>query len=259
VDYLLAKFPSAGLNADMSVVPFDEQRATFPVLPSEACGEESTKVIQLLTRHLIRAQEEERQKIAREIHQVAGGELMLLLMSLQALNHSAPSGYPTKQIHDLVERLRDLAKFLRDLSHSLYCPLLDVSGLVVASKSLCNDFKTRNGLDIKADIASKLPHLKHELALCLYRVLQESLQNIVKHAGRCNVNVRLKSSHRAIRLEVSDTGRGFATAAQNTGIGLLIMKERVRSLRGQFKICSSPSEGTYICVTIPIGNRCLKR
>jgi len=94
---------------------------------------------------------------------------------------------------------KTLAKFLRDLSHSLYSPLLDLSGLVVASKSLCNEFKTRNGLEIKADIASELPPLDDELALCLYRVLQECLQNIVKHAGRCNVNVLLKSSQRQIR------------------------------------------------------------
>jgi len=258
VDYLLAKFPSAGLNGAMHVVRFDEQRATVPVFHSAACGEESTKIIQLLTRHLIRAQEEERQKLAREIHHVAGGDVMLLLMSLQALKQSVPSRYAAKQINDLVERFKDVAKFLRDLSHSLYSPLLDLSGLVLASKSLCNDFKTRNGLDIKADIATELPPLDHELALCLYRVLEECLQNIVKHAGHCNVNVRLKSSHRKIGLEVCDTGRGFATTAQNTGMGLLIIKERVRSVRGHFKICSRPGEGTHICVTIPIGNHCFK-
>jgi signal transduction histidine kinase len=125
----------------------------------------------------------------------------------------------------------------------------------VASKSLCNEFKTRNGLEIKADIASELPPLDDELALCLYRVLQECLQNIVKHAGRCNVNVLLKSSEWQIRLEVSDTGRGFATTAQSTGIGLLIMKERVRSLRGNFKICSRLGEGTHVCVTVPVSGR----
>ena len=220
---------------------------------------ESTKIVQLLTRRLIHAQEEERQRIAREIHEVAGGDLMLLLMSLQALNDSAPSENAAKHIRDLVERFKHLAKFLRDLSHSLYSPLLDLSGLVVASKSLCNEFKTRNGLEIKADIASELPPLDDELALCLYRVLQECLQNIVKHAGRCNVNVLLKSSQRQIRLEVSDTGRGFATTAHSTGIGFLIMKERVRSLGGHFKICSRLGEGTHICVTVPVAGRSIFR
>jgi len=140
------------------------------------------------------------------------------------------------------------------LAYQLHPAKLDQLGLAAAVGSLCGDLSEKSGLKVDFSHDNILRDLPADVARCVFRVAQESLQNIVRHSGAKEAQVELTAQNGHIRLVVSDAGRGFdlEAARKSAGLGLLSMRERVRLSQGQFEIRSQPGGGTQVELTIPL-------
>ena len=154
----------------------------------------------------------------------------------------------------LSARVGELSSELRRISHELHPAKLEQLGLVAAMRGVCNELAAAHDISIDfedADIPSSIPD---PAALCLYRIGQEALQNVVKHSGHHKARVEIGMNGEGLRLSISDDGRGFDArkAAVNGSLGLVGMRERVRFLGGKISIASHPGEGTLVEATVPI-------
>jgi signal transduction histidine kinase len=221
--------------------------------------------LRALSRELIRAQENERQRIARELHDNAAQELSMLRMGMEGLpgliaDRAGEAGREAADAaRELCARLGTVIGSLRDLSYDLLPPALDQLGLAETAFRLCEDFGARHGLtvDCFADGMDAV-HPGFTTSVNLYRVLQEALANARKHARASRVTVRLISSHPSIILRVQDDGQGFdpktrlSEALAEKHMGLWSMRERVRLLGGRLSIRARPGKGTCILVEVPL-------
>ncbi|HEY2384234.1 MAG TPA: sensor histidine kinase [Terriglobia bacterium] len=242
----------------MSVTPIHFNDARFVIAHREVTAQPDPRTLKQLrgfARQLMNAQEEERERIAREIHDNLGNRIALLSFSVQriARSQSKLSVPDNDELNDVIDNITDLSKSLRDISHALHPPLLKHAGLCPALKALCQEYQKTLGVRLTATIA-EWPNLPADIATCLFRVAQECLHNIAKHAGATRVRVLLERRGKEIRLTVSDKGRGFRITENvtNEGLGLLSIKERVLCLKGRLKIQSVPGEGTTVSVALPI-------
>ncbi len=221
--------------------------------------EKSLNRLQGFARRLINAQEVERERIAREIHDDLGSRIALMSLSVRQIanRHSRHSVPPMRELNQIIDNITDLSNALRNLSHCLHPPLLKHAGICVALKALCEEFEKTQGVQMDVVIPPHLPNVPDEVGLCIFRVSQECLNNIAKHADAANVSVVLERRPRELRLKVSDTGRGFmpSDSCTKAGLGLMSMKERVLCIRGRMEIQSAPGIGTEICVTIPLSKK----
>jgi PAS domain S-box-containing protein len=208
-----------------------------------------------VSRKLIEAQEQERARIARELHDDIGQRLALLAVELDRIQQNS-SKLPAEiltQIVELQQQTMELSTDIHNMSHALHAPKLEYLGLAAAMRSICNEFGQHQRMEI--DFRSQdLPTPAPEVSLCLIRVLQESLQNAAKHSGVRHVDVQLQGAGDEIHLTVSDLGMGFDlnTAMRGQGLGLTSMKERVRVVNGTIMIQSKPMCGTSVHVCIPV-------
>ena len=204
-----------------------------------------------LAGRLIVAQEVERARIARELHDDVSQKLTLLAMDISQVALSEAPGMRVKA-SVMAERASEIAADLHSLSHELHPAKLQLLGLVQATQVLCRDLAARHRLDIDF-VHDRMPsHVPPDPALCLFRIAQEALQNVVKHSGARNVAVKLTGTHESLQLEISDSGGGFDTAKLGGGMGLLSMRERVNFLDGHLTIRSKPGAGTRIAVLVPM-------
>ena len=209
-----------------------------------------------LSGRLLEAQEEERQRLAREIHDDYNQRLAVLAIDLEKTAQSvADSPQATKErIDELKRRVAELGADLHTLSHRLHSSTLESLGLVAGVGAFCEEFVQQQG--IKVDFAHEnIPQsIPDDAALCLFRVVQEGLWNVRKHSGAKQAKVRLERSGEKLHLTVSDEGAGFdpSTLQQQSGIGLLSMEERLRLLGGQFQIRSRPKQGARIDAWLPL-------
>ena len=221
--------------------------------------EQSLKNLRQYTRRLINAQEEERERIAREIHDDLGSRIALLSFSVSRLmtqrsRHSVPV---VDELKETIDNLTELSEALRNLSHCLHPPLLRHTGICAALKALCEEFSRSHSIEIDAVIPEEVAPFSDEAALCIFRVAQESLHNVAKHAGPTRVTVSLERTLREVRLRVADTGRGFVPSGTTraSGLGLINMKERALCVRGHLEVRSAPGAGTEVRVSIPVSAR----
>jgi signal transduction histidine kinase len=208
-----------------------------------------------VSRKLVEAQEQERARIARELHDDITQRLALVaaeLSQLQDQNNDLPSKVRSR-MHDLQQMTSGVSASLHTLSHELHSSTLQYVGLVKGMKSWCQEFAARQQVEIAFE-SNDLPKPSQDVSLCLFRVLQEALQNAVKHSGTKQVDVRLAENAGAIHLTVRDSGRGFdfESALRNGGLGLTSMRERVRLVGGTIVFDSKPAAGTTIRVCVPI-------
>lgn len=205
------------------------------------------------TGRLLGVQEEERRRIARELHDNLNQRLALLAIGLQRLNLS-PGADPAAQVDGLHKLTQEIASDVHRLSHRLHPAKLEHLGLVAAIIGLCRELSEQHAVRIDClhrDVPRAIPK---EAALCLFRVAQEALSNLVKHSGVRNGKLELIGDRGTLHLCVSDAGAGFdprAVAAKGR-LGLISMQERVRMAGGRISIESSPSRGTRIVVQITI-------
>jgi len=207
-------------------------------------------------RKLIEAHEEERTWIARELHDDINQRIALLAIKLDQWNHLPGSGADTHDhIQDISQRLSEIGRDIQALSHRLHSSKLEYLGIAAAAKSFCRELSEQHKVQIDFS-HSDMPHnLPKEIALCLFRVLQEALQNAVKHSGVRQFKVELQGTPKEIQLSVSDSGMGFdwQDAINRRGLGLISMRERLQLVGGNFSITSEPGSGTTICARVPVG------
>jgi PAS domain S-box-containing protein len=211
-----------------------------------------------MTRKLIEAQEQERSRIGRELHDDINQRLALLAVELQRLQDN-PDGVQALA-PKLREQLAEISNDVQALSHDLHSSKLEYLGVVAGIKSWCKEFaeRQRMEIDFHTDVLSKLPL---EIGLCLFRVVQEALHNAVKHSGVKRIAVQLTEGPSEVHLLVSDSGSGFdvQAALRGKGSGLTSMRERVRLVNGTIAIDSKPMAGTRINVRVPLSEQSASR
>jgi signal transduction histidine kinase len=204
---------------------------------------------------LIEAQEQERHRIARELHDDLGQELALVNVMLDKLKQESHASLEPS-LTDLSSRVLAIAETTRELSHGLYPTHLEYLGLQKAVRKLCNEVQLGKKISVHLTIGNLPDRLQRSTSLSLYRVAQETLHNIITHSQAKNVNVELASDNGQILLRIIDDGVGFDVSNEETGLGLASMRQRVQALGGSIDISSSPTAGTQIRVRVPFGEHC---
>jgi PAS domain S-box-containing protein len=205
---------------------------------------------------LIAAQEEERTRIARELHDDLGQRTALALVDLDLLNEDHPrlSGQVKKHLSTLTKVVRDLSSDISRISHRLHPSRLDILGAAAAVRGLCAELSEQHALQIHF-VGRNVPrNLPQDVNLCLFRVAQEALRNIIDHSGVSEARVELSGDPNGVDLCISDSGVGFdlESSKAHGRLGLVSIRERVRLVRGHLSIESQPSRGTTIRVRIPL-------
>jgi signal transduction histidine kinase len=215
-----------------------------------ADGRRTQKALQSISGSLIDAQEQERHRIARELHDNLGQELALVRVRLEGLIEEPPDSLKS-DLTDLSDQLSGISNTAREISHGLYPSHLEYVGLATAVRRLCDEVQRGKHLSINLAIDNLPRQLQPPISLCLYRVAQEAFHNVITHSHAKNVHVELRADGRGILLQINDDGVGFDLRNAKSGLGLASMRERVRSVGGSIDITSSPKAGTRIEVQVP--------
>lgn len=216
---------------------------------------EAEAALRNLGGRLITAQEEERSRVARELHDGLNQQLALMSIELEQLARKVPTDLPNLSVHisHLQTRAQEIATEIHRLSYQLHPARLDHLGLAAAIKSLCDELSEHHEISIEFKQQGFPALLSKDVTLCVFRITQEALQNAISHSGARTAKVLLRRSTHGVRLQVSDKGCGFnpqSSAAKN-GLGLISMRERLRLVGGSISIRSQPSRGTRIDVMVP--------
>ena len=214
----------------------------------------SEEALRSLSSRLLRAQEEERARIARELHDDLSQRMALINMKVDILAQMSKDPRTEDELSQLSADVGELATSMRKLSHGLHPSALQHLGLVAALDKLRREIARLHGLDIEFEHQGVPQRLQDEAALGLYRIAQEALRNVVKHSGSETATVRLQRMGDCLELAIADQGHGFDTEASKgeSGLGLLGMRERLRLVDGQLTIESRPGHGTRVKAVIPV-------
>jgi PAS domain S-box-containing protein len=213
------------------------------------------KAVLDMSGRLISAHEEERSRIARELHDDLSQRMALLGIRLEQLGMSHHNMPPQArdQLKEIAQLVASISSDIHRLSHQLHPSKLDTLGLVSAVGSYCRDFSEQQGLRVQFLHHNVSRQIPKDVTLCAYRIVQESLRNVVKHSGAREATVVLTGGPNGLELSISDSGSGFdpESAMAASGLGLVSMRERLRPLDGHLIIKSWPAGGTEVCVHIP--------
>ena len=218
--------------------------------------ERAEEALATMGRRLIEAHEEERTRIARELHDDINQRLALLAVELEQWNQGIPE--TASNLHNLAQqarqRLFDITRDVQSLSHGLHSSKLEYLGITVAANSYCKEFAEQHKVHVEFNHSEIPRSLRAEASLTLFRVLQEALQNAVKHSRAREFRVELGGTSNEVHVSVSDPGVGFdQTAAMGgRGLGLISMRERLQLVRGSLAIESKVGRGTTIRATVPV-------
>jgi len=214
-------------------------------------GKRAEEALSDMTRKLIDAQEQERSRIGRELHDDINQRLAMLSLELEQLQDD-----PTEvksRVSELRKQIADISNDVQALSHDLHSSKLEYLGVVAGMKSWCKEFAERHKIqiDFKSDVPTAVPL---DIGLPVFRVLQQALDNATKHSGVRRVDVQLHEDSSEIHLIISDSGKGFdiESALQSKGLGLTSMRERILLVNGTISIKSEPMGGTTIHVRVPL-------
>jgi len=209
-----------------------------------------------LIRRLISAQEDERMRLARELHDDVNQSLALLAIELDIVGQKPPASSSDLRLRigELSAQVKDLSSSVHQLSHALHPAKLEQLGLVAAVGGLCRELGSAHNIAIEF-AADELPRsVPDDIALCLYRIAQEGLRNVIRHSGSTAAKVELRWKESELRLLVTDRGCGFESIAprDEVSLGLVSMRERVRLVHGQISVESRKGAGTRIKVQVPV-------
>lgn len=213
----------------------------------------SHEQLRRVTRQTVMAQENERRRLSRELHDEAGQALIGLKFSLDEILTETPEELEStrSKISKTLARANDLNQRIRNLAHGLRPPILDVAGIDLALKGLCREFSEETRFPVTYSGTEELSNLSEEISITLYRFVQESITNVVKHAHASEARVSLRRESDCITLSVKDNGAGFDVATTPKGVGLLGMEERLGLLGGRLEITSRRKRGTHLKAVIP--------
>jgi len=215
-----------------------------------------------LSLRLMTLQDEERRRIARELHDTCGQTLAAMKMSIALIRQLDKARPELQALVDDLNALADEAlQEVRTTSYLLHPPLLDEAGIASAARWFLEGFARRSGIDVEVDIPQKMERPGRNCELVLFRVLQESLTNVHRHSGASVASVRLQPDKGYVQLEISDNGKGIpqdrlnnlSKTRNSTGVGIAGMRERVRELGGELEIRSAGS-GTTLRASLPISD-----
>jgi PAS domain S-box-containing protein len=217
---------------------------------------QAEEVLSSMSRRLIEAQEKERSWIARELHDDINQRVAMVSTTLESLKLDFPSSEMLARcrLEETQQQVDDLGNDVQALSHRLHSSKLDYLGLEVACRGFCHELSERQSVEIEFDSDNVPKNLSKEISLCLFRVLQEALQNAVKYSGARQFRVSLKGKSTEIELRVQDSGVGFdlEKAIGGHGLGLTSMRERMKLVDGLLSIDSRPERGTTIRACVPL-------
>ena len=221
---------------------------------SEKALQRSQEELRALAARLLSAHEEERRRVSRELHDDLNQQLALLTIKVESLEKELPSSPDLirTELGDLRKAAEELSDAVHRLAYQLHPAILDDLGLTVALQSFVRDFALREKVEVK--FTHQMPP---EIASCLYRVTQESLRNVARHARASRASVTLKKTQQGIFVSIKDFGVGFdpdSTRGQG-GLGIISMEERVRIVGGKLYLKSRPGHGTEVVATIPLPER----
>lgn len=214
------------------------------------------EALQRVSGQLIEAQEKERRRIARDLHDDICQKLALLSVELQqargGLNGS--SAETKEQLEEMHKRCSGIALDVQNLSHQLHSSKLDYLGVTAAVRGFCQELAKKHKLNIDFKNKDVPSHLPTDTSLCLFRVAQEALHNAVKYSGTKQFEVKLYGTAEGVQLVVADAGAGFDVeeAKKGHGLGLVSMQERLNLVQGRFHIESKPREGTIVVASVPL-------
>ncbi|MGZ9261733.1 MAG: sensor histidine kinase [Candidatus Binatia bacterium] len=211
-----------------------------------------------LAGRLITAQETERSRIARDLHDDINQQLASLSIALSGVKRRLQDGEAegvAEEVTRLQQRIIDVTHVTRQLSHELHPGVLEHAGLVAALRGHCAEFGSQHGIDVTFAAGAGINGVPAETALCLYRVTQEALRNIAAHASARTARVALSPGAASLELVIRDDGQGFdlAEARRRGGVGLVSLDERVRLVGGSLRIETQPEHGTELRVSVPLG------
>ena len=220
---------------------------------AEACLYQRDQELQRLAGHLIEAQEEERRRISRDLHDDIGQRVALLACEIDFERRNKTVSRGERKPSVLPKLRKDLdciATDIHKLSHELHSASLQCCGLKIALKDLCWKYSHNHHLEIDLHTERLDPKLPPDVALCLFRVAQEALANVLKHGNTKKVLLSVVQDSRKVRLTVKDFGVGFDPSVQTGGIGLMSMRERLRFCGGLLTVKSAPNQGTEIAAEV---------
>jgi PAS domain S-box-containing protein len=214
------------------------------------------EALEKVSGQLIEAQEKERSRIARDLHDDICQRLALLSMELEQADRSS-DGSPAstkKNLEEVRKHCSEIAGDVQSLSHQLHSSRLDYLGIVAAIRGFCGELAKQHEVNIafsETDVPANLPT---DVSLCLFRVAQEALHNALKYSGVRQFTVELSGMEGGVQLVVSDAGAGFdvQAAKKKGGLGLVSMQERIRLVHGSFAVESQPWQGTRIIAAVPL-------
>jgi signal transduction histidine kinase len=219
-----------------------------------------------LTARLLQLQDEERRRIARELHDSAGQSLTALALNLSNLGTEIERlTKSAKTVSDSVVLVNDMSRDIRTISYLLHPPLLDEAGLASALRWYIRGFAERSGIEVDLELADDFERLPREMETAIFRLVQECLTNIHRHSESPTATIRFVHSNSEVRIEVQDQGKGIPPdkklellSAGTPGVGLRGMRERLRQLGGTLEINSDGNgSGTQVVVRLPAGNAAL--
>ena len=216
------------------------------------------EAISTVDRKLVEAEERERTWIARELHDDFNQRMALVGVNLDRLQHALSDSETVARRHVLQvqQQISDLATDIQALSHHLHSSKLEYLGLAAAANGLCRELSQEHGLNIDIHCDAVPKGLPQHVAVTLFRVLQEALQNVLKHSGSAQADVVLTGTPDGIELSVRDSGIGFdpKRAMRGTGLGMVSMQERLKLVRGEFAVSSQAKRGTTIRARVPLNS-----
>ena len=214
------------------------------------------EALEKISGRLIEAQEEERSRIARELHDDICQKLAILSIELEQANRrpNESASAASVRLNEIREHCLGIASDVQSLSHKLHSSKLDYLGVVAAVRGFCKEFAKQHEVSIEFADSNVPRDLPRDVSLCLFRVAQEALNNAVKYSGVTQFAVELRGRATEVQLEVRDAGAGFDVedVKNGRGLGLISMEERVHLVRGRFSIESQPGAGTKIVAAVPL-------
>lgn len=212
-------------------------------------------VLRQLSNRIVQLQDEERRRIARELHDSVGQALSAIAMSISMLGTRLPPEFRA-EAEEILRQVDSCNKEVRTISHLLHPPLLEEVGLSAALDGYVREFSRRSGIHVDLEIPSELTRMKPEVETAIFRIVQESLTNIHRHSGAREARISVARNGGTLRILVSDNGRGISKetlkriAAAQSGVGVTGMRERVKQIGGTFQIRSN-RPGTVLDIELP--------
>jgi signal transduction histidine kinase len=212
----------------------------------------TARVAQDALRRAVEGQELERRRLARELHDETGQALTSILLGLSPLEEAGDAGASRAAVQNLRELVVDTLRNVRRLAVELRPTALDDFGLATALERLAENFSEQTGIAIELEAGLGQERLPSDVETVLYRLVQEALTNVVKHAHAEHVSIVLRRKEGAVTAVIEDDGRGFADGHGESGLGLVGMRERVALVNGRFRIESAVNAGTTLLVEVPV-------